>query len=272
MLIIHPTGIDTRLLCPASKRYLSRLLVGTTGINPNFISWKQVLKQITHLYPLLLNPSPEGESARSVHEKTKTWNRLFSRGRLKPQLLKSLTEHEKAHRDAELKKNHRYNLKKKFTGSLLALVISVGIFGSLFLLMPITTSFILISAFIFATVLFTTVLGLDFLYPTIFLKTTANTAACQQRTEITQEINCTAPFSQTENKLIKIVSRPDTKKTPKKHAQKRPLFNNRLKIATHFFHLAHKKRQQQELHCHEMMRTRASNLNQNLCTILSRLD
>ena len=38
MIIIRPTGIETELLCPASKRYLSRLLVGTSGINPD-LTW-----------------------------------------------------------------------------------------------------------------------------------------------------------------------------------------------------------------------------------------
>ena len=62
MIIIRPTGIETELLCPASKRYLSRLLVGTTGINPDFIAWKQLLKRATKLYPFLFNPFPEGET------------------------------------------------------------------------------------------------------------------------------------------------------------------------------------------------------------------
>jgi hypothetical protein len=275
MLIIHPTGIDTRLLCPASKRYLSRLLVGTTGINPNFISWKQVLKQITHLYPLLLNPFPEGESASSVHEKSKIWNRLFSNGQLKPQLLKSLTEHEKEYNEAELKKNCPYHLKKKSILSLLAFIISVGILCPLFLLIPIATSAItLISALIFATILIISVLTLDIIYPTTLLKTAQNTEPYQQKVEVAQKIKPSATRRGTENNITKIPSWIDKKKSSGERGCKSFVFNNSPPMPTHFFHPTLKKIPQRASNCHKMnpQDVSASNLNQNLCTVLSHLD
>lgn len=43
MPIITEQGIYTAELCENSKKYLSRLLVGKTGINPDFLTWKLLL-------------------------------------------------------------------------------------------------------------------------------------------------------------------------------------------------------------------------------------
>lgn len=43
MSIITEQGIYTAELCENSKKYLSRLLVGKTGINPDFLTWELFL-------------------------------------------------------------------------------------------------------------------------------------------------------------------------------------------------------------------------------------
>lgn len=44
MLIVTNQGIYTAELCENSKKYLSRLLVGKTGINSDFLTWELLLK------------------------------------------------------------------------------------------------------------------------------------------------------------------------------------------------------------------------------------
>ena len=45
MPIVTDLGIHTEELCVDSKRYLSYLLVGKTGINPNFLTWNLLLTE-----------------------------------------------------------------------------------------------------------------------------------------------------------------------------------------------------------------------------------
>ncbi|MGB9086813.1 MAG: hypothetical protein WCB98_00365 [Candidatus Aquirickettsiella gammari] len=260
MIIIRPTGIETELLCPASKRYLSRLLVGTTGINPDFIAWKQLLKRATKLYPFLFNPFPEGETLSSLNEKIKIWNQLLTDARLKSYILENLDQHEKEH--------HISKFKKKSIVLLVVLIISVAIFCSLSLLIPGIMSIILASAFTLASIFFTCSVSLLDFYPTILLKT----EQCNQKTEVSQELGIAATLTEPENKIIRISSRPDQKKVLSKHTGKNHAFNNRPNTPTHFFHFTDKKIPQRELNCGETsaLDRVTSNLNQNLCVVLAR--
>jgi hypothetical protein len=43
MPIITNQGIYTKELCVDSKKYLSHLLIGKFGINPNFLTWDHLL-------------------------------------------------------------------------------------------------------------------------------------------------------------------------------------------------------------------------------------
>lgn len=277
MLIIHSAGIETRLLCPASKRYLSRLLVGTTRINPDFITWKQLLKPITPLYPFVFNPFSEGETLTSLIEKIKTWNQLLTADQLKPHILKNLTQHEKEHNESKLK-NSLYNRKKKSIVSLGAtLIVGVGFFSLLFLLTPIATSSIILASILAsATVLFTSCLFILDFRPKIRLKTAQNTEQCKQETEVAPKVAIVATLSETEHNMTGIPSRPGMKKISKQCAHKNSLFNNRLHAPTHFFHFfhfAHKKTPQPESDDREInsLDIATSHLNHELSAVLARL-
>jgi hypothetical protein len=274
MIIIHSNGIETKLLSPASKRYLSRLLIGTIGINPDFITWKQLLKPITQLYPFVFNPFSEGETSTSLIENIKKWNRLLTADQLKPHILKSLTQHEKEHNESELK-NSLYHRKKKSIASLGAtLVVGMGLFTLLFLLTPIATSnIILASIFTSAMVFFTGCFFILDFYPAILLKKAQHADQCKQKTDINQEIEIATTLSETENSMTGISSRPDTKKTPSKHLGKSSAFNNCSNISTNFFHFTHKKRHQPKPNCREIKprNITTSDLEQNLCGVLARL-
>lgn len=264
------TGITPRLLCPSNQKYLSRLLVGTTGIDPSFITWEQLSKQITQ-HPFLFNPFPEGETSTSLSEEIKTWRQLLTAGKLIPQFLKKLALHEKEHNESELKKKHLYRLKKKSIALLITLILSTIIFYFLYLLIPIMASTIMLSLFIFITVFFTSVLVLDFIYPTILLKIAQNTDQYQQRAETSQELKIAATSSKTENRTIRISFEPDKKKTPHKHTLKGSAFHNRLTVPTYFFQLTPQQTPQRALEYHETnsREIATSSLNQSLCAILA---
>lgn len=269
MIIINSTGIETALLCPANKRYLSRLLVGTTGINPGFITWKQLLKQVTITYPFLLNPFSEEETSNSLSKKIKKWNQRLIDGKLKSHILKNLDQCEKEHNELELKKN-LYNLKKKSTiAPLIILVVSMGIFSPLFLLMPVTMSIMLIVTFTLATLVFTSIFTLDLFYPTI-LQTEQNTGQCKQSTALAQKVKSTLTLSETENRGIRVSSRSDRKKVPLKHTPKSSVFKNKLKTPTLFFHFTHEKTRRQKSNGDDIntLDTATAHLNQNLCAVL----
>ncbi len=234
MIIVHPSGIETRLLSPASKSYLSRLLVGTTGINPDFISWEQLLKLVTNRYPFLLDPFSEGKTAASLSKKIKMWNQLFNTNQLKPHILENLAQYEEKHNVSKF--------KKKSITLLVVLIISVGIFCSLFLLMPGITNIMLASAFTLATLFFGCSASILDFHPTILIKT----EQYNQKAEVSQELKIAATLTETENRITKISSKLDQKKTPGKRSGKSAVFNNRLNAPTHFFHSIHKKIPQQE--------------------------
>lgn len=99
MPLVNSAGIDTTKLCPESKKYLSRLLINTTGIHADFIPWDLILKEKIGL----------DFYAKGGFE----WNELLKEAKLKPTIEKKLAQIEYKHQEQEYLKPYVPEFRKQ---------------------------------------------------------------------------------------------------------------------------------------------------------------
>lgn len=132
MPIVSELGIYTAELCTDSKKYLSRLLVGKTGIDSNCITWDLLLTEKLNLDAFI-------ETDKEIHEAEllkarDEWNRLLKENQLKTVIENKLIEIEtnylperlKAY-DPEVKKQEEDLRHKKRALISIAIIIGLAI-------------------------------------------------------------------------------------------------------------------------------------------------
>lgn len=130
MPIVTELGIYTAELCTDSKKYLSRLLVGKTGIDSNCITWDLLLTEKLNL-DAFIETDKEIHGAELLKARDE-WNRLLKENQLKTAIENKLIEIEtnylperlKAY-DPEVKKQEEdLRLKKR---ALISIAIIIGL-------------------------------------------------------------------------------------------------------------------------------------------------
>lgn len=109
MPIVTDLGIYTAELCEDSKKYLSRLLVGKTGIDANCITWDLLLTEKLTLDAFVETGK---ENLDQLIESRAEWNRLLKENQLKPTIERKLAEIE-THYLPERLKPYAPEVKKK---------------------------------------------------------------------------------------------------------------------------------------------------------------
>lgn len=89
MLIVTEQGIYTAELCENSKKYLSRLLIGKTGINPDLLSWDLLLTEKIRLDHFI---ETGNEDLTQLQEARAEWNRALKENKLQAYIQNKLVE------------------------------------------------------------------------------------------------------------------------------------------------------------------------------------
>lgn len=84
MPIVTDQGIYTEELCENSKKYLSCLLIGKTGINPNFLTWELLLTEKFNLRPFFTLPQTQVISKQAIIDKLVAIETQYTEEYLKP--------------------------------------------------------------------------------------------------------------------------------------------------------------------------------------------
>ncbi|MEN9450003.1 MAG: hypothetical protein RJA83_617 [Pseudomonadota bacterium] len=100
MPIVTELGIHTAELCPDNKKYLSRLLVGKTGINSSCITWDLLLTEKLTLDTFVETGE---ENLAELMEARAEWNRLLKGNKLKAAIENKLAAIETAYLPERLK-------------------------------------------------------------------------------------------------------------------------------------------------------------------------
>lgn len=100
MPIVTDLGIYTAELCEDSKKYLSRLLVGKTGIDANCITWDLLLTEKLTLDAFVETGK---ENLVQLKEARNEWNQLLKENKLKSVIENKLAEIETNYLPARLK-------------------------------------------------------------------------------------------------------------------------------------------------------------------------
>ena len=100
MPMVTELGIHTAELCPDNKKYLSRLLVGKTGINSSCITWDLLLTEKLTLDTFVETGE---ENLAELMEARAEWNRLLKGNKLKAAIENKLAAIETAYLPERLK-------------------------------------------------------------------------------------------------------------------------------------------------------------------------
>lgn len=100
MPIITDQGIFTKELCENSKKYLSRLLIGKTGINPDLLSWNLLLTEKFRLDHFI---ETGNEDLTQLQEARAEWNLALKEVKLQSHIQDKLIEIESLHAKDYLK-------------------------------------------------------------------------------------------------------------------------------------------------------------------------
>lgn len=100
MLIVSEQGIYTAELCENSKKYLSRLLIGKTGINPVLLTWKLLLTEKLRLDHFI---ETGDEDLTQLQEARAEWNLALKENKLQSYIQNKLVKIETLHAQEYLK-------------------------------------------------------------------------------------------------------------------------------------------------------------------------
>lgn len=135
MPIVTEVGIVTAELCPDNKKYLSRLLVGKTGIDSSCITWDLLLTEQLTLDAFVETGE---ENLAELMEARAEWNRLLKENKLKAAIENKLAKIETNYLPERLKpydpevKNRQEDLRFKKRA-----LIYIGIIAALTIAFPI---------------------------------------------------------------------------------------------------------------------------------------
>jgi hypothetical protein len=131
MPIVTHQGIYTAKLCTDNKKYLSRLLIGKTGINADFLNWNLLLTEKITLDAFIETGK---ESLAQLKQARAEWNQLLKENKLKSVITNKLAEIETNYLserlktyDPELKKQQEAIRYKKLSLISIAIVIGLAI-------------------------------------------------------------------------------------------------------------------------------------------------
>ena len=131
MPIVTDLGIHTAELCPDNKKYLSRLLVGKTGIDSSCITWDLLLTEKLTLDAFVETGE---ENLAELMEARAEWNRLLKENKLKSLIENKLAEietHYLSERlkpyDPEVRKQQEDSRHKKRALVSIAIIIGLAI-------------------------------------------------------------------------------------------------------------------------------------------------
>ncbi|WP_342219541.1 hypothetical protein [Rickettsiella endosymbiont of Miltochrista miniata] len=131
MPIVTELGIVTEELCPDNKKYLSRLLVGKTGIDSSCITWDLLLTEQLTLDAFVETGT---ENLDQLMESRAEWNRLLKENQLKLAIENKLAEietHYLSERlkpyDPEVRKQQEDSRHKKRALVSIAIIIGLAI-------------------------------------------------------------------------------------------------------------------------------------------------